>query len=85
MSAPTVLDTDNAGVLSQSTKTVNHSAAKHYRISQAYIRDKVKSLMIWVCKVATGVNASDMFTKPLARRLFEIHKAAIMEPQGTSE
>ena len=41
MEKPTPLRTDNDGVLKQSTKTINHASAKHYRIAQAYIREKV--------------------------------------------
>ena len=40
--SPTVLRTDNAGVFNQSTKAINHTMAKHYRISQAYIRQQVE-------------------------------------------
>ena len=42
MTEPTELSTDNDGVLKQSTKTVNHTTAKHYRIAQAYIREEVR-------------------------------------------
>jgi hypothetical protein len=38
--APTPIVTDNNGVFKQSTKTINHTAAKHYRMAQAYIRHK---------------------------------------------
>ena len=42
---PTLALTDNDGVLKQSTKAINHSTAKHYRIAQAYIRS-----ILW-CKI----------------------------------
>ena len=42
----TELDTDNQGVHIQSTKAINHATAKHFRVSQAFIRGKEEELMI---------------------------------------
>ena len=78
---PTVVQTDNEGVLKQSTKAINHTAAKHYRIAQAYIRNKVEDLTVKVVKVDTADNGADMFTKALHEGPFRRHCAEIMGPQ----
>ena len=80
MSAPTRLQVDNAGVLQQSTKVINHTAAKHYRIAQAYIRQACES---WATLVKCGSeeNGSDIFTKALHSPLFVRHQLTIMGPQ----
>jgi hypothetical protein len=44
MNEPTPLDTDNDGVFKQSTKVINHTTSKHYRINQAFIQSKLKGL-----------------------------------------
>ena len=77
----TLIDSDNAGVISQSTKQVNHTTAKHYRISQAYIRDRNNTAIVKVQKVATAENESDLFTKALTVKPFRTHSQKIMGPQ----
>jgi hypothetical protein len=78
---PTVTATDNDGVFKQSTKTINHTAAKHYRIAQAYIRHKGEDNSINVQPIDTKLNASDMMTKALHTPLFNRHRYTIMGPQ----
>jgi hypothetical protein len=73
--------TDNQGVLQQSTKAINHSTAKHYRIAQAYIRSKVDDQTIKVGSVHTSKNAADIFTKALHAPPFTAHRLTIMGPQ----
>ena len=77
----TILQTDNDGVWKQSTKSINHSIAKHYRISQAYIRSLVKEHVIDVKRVDTKFNPADLFTKALNFPAFERHRAKVMGPQ----
>jgi hypothetical protein len=78
---PTIILTDNDGVFKQSTKTINHTAAKHYRMAQAYIRQKGEDQTIKVEQVDTKLNASDMMTKALHVPLFHRHRYRIMGPQ----
>jgi hypothetical protein len=78
---PTLIVTDNNGVFKQSTKTINHTAAKHYRMAQAYIRQKGEDLSIEVGEINTSYNASDMMTKALHYPLFNRHRYRIMGPQ----
>ena len=81
LSEPTVVVVDNDGVVKQSTKAVNHSTAKHYRVAQAFIRSAVDDLALWVEPVHTSLNPADMFTKALPRDSFTRHRRAIMGPQ----
>jgi hypothetical protein len=81
-SAPTPAYTDNDGVLSQATKAINHAAAKHYRLGQAYVRQLGKSKVIKVKGISTSDNAADIFTKALAAPLFLKHRLTIMGPQA---
>ena len=78
---PTIIVTDNDGVFKQSTKTINHTAAKHYRIAQAYIRHKGEDETIDVQPIDTKLNASDMMTKALHAPLFYRHRYITMGPQ----
>jgi hypothetical protein len=79
--APSPLDTDNDGTFKQSTKQVNHATAKHFRVSQAYIRGLGNEGVVRVEKVGTAHNASDIFTKALPASLFLRHRSTIMGPQ----
>jgi len=81
-SKPSSVYTDNDGVVKQSTKSVNHSSAKHYRISQAYLRSKVNDHSIIILPVDTSLNPADMFTKALPQEAFERHRYTIMGPQS---
>lgn len=82
VSNATRVDTDNQGTFLQSKKQVNHATAKHFRISQAFIRQCDDDGICDVCKVDTTKNHSDIFTKALGKALFFVHRAAIMGPQG---
>jgi len=79
----TVVDVDNAGVVKQSKKMINHAGAKHYRIAQAVIRElcygpeQIAELDL----VPSKLNSSDIFTKPLGGKLFRRHRLAVMGPQ----
>ena len=84
MRLATPLRTDNDGVLKQSTKTINHTTAKHYRIAQAYIREKVSNSTIVVLGEDTETNEADIFTKALLAPAFLRHQATIMGPQTLS-
>ena len=59
----------------------NHTAATHYRMAQAYIRQKGEDLSIEVGPVDTKYNGSDMMTKALHYPLFNRHRYCVMGPQ----
>jgi hypothetical protein len=79
---PTTLRTDNQGAYNQSSKQVNHATAKHFRVTQAYIRGLGDRDVVRVDKVSSADNHADIFTKPLAYAAFARHRAALMGPQA---
>jgi hypothetical protein len=79
---PTPLAVDNDGVRQQSTNSINHSAAKHYRIAQSYIRQKVDDKVAVCNRVDSDLNPSDIYTKALYALLFLRHQGVIMGPQS---
>ena len=82
MDKPTPLRTDNDGVLKQSTKAINHTVAKHYRIAQAYTRQHVQDETVEVLGEDTDNNETDMFTKALHAPKFVKFSLPIMGPQS---
>ena len=72
---------DNAGVVKQAINTTNHAQAKHYRVAQAYIREKCDSNEVLLEQTPTEDNPADFFTKALDKAAFEKHRATIMGPQ----
>jgi hypothetical protein len=79
----TKLGCDNDGVVKQAKKPINHTAAKHYRIAQAYIRDRGPegSGHVDVVSIKSEDNGSDMFTKALAGPAFRRCVDEVMGPQ----
>jgi hypothetical protein len=67
-------------VLKQSTKAINHSGAKHYRIGQAYIRSNGDDGIVLVEGIDTADNPADIFTKALHATAFNRHCDTIMGP-----
>ncbi len=78
---PILLRNDNSGVVKQSTKQVNHTAAKHYRVTQAFIREQVNEGLIKIEQVASAENTADILTKALGKVLFQKHRTNLMGPQ----
>jgi hypothetical protein len=72
---------DNAGVVKQAVNTTNHALAKHYRVSQAYIRQMCDDEEIVMTKIDSEDNPADFFTKALDKGPFEKHRLTIMGPQ----
>jgi hypothetical protein len=73
--------TDNTGVISQSTKAINHTGAKHYRINQAMIKQLNRDQEIKTDYVATDENGADFLTKALPFKAFAKHRLRTMGPQ----
>jgi hypothetical protein len=78
---PTVAYTDNDGVNLQSEKAVNHSAVKHYRVAQHFIRQLCTTKVLESRRVDTDWNESDLGTKPLGAVAFARHVQSIMGDQ----
>ena len=85
VAAPSTCQIDNAGVVAQAINSMSSAQAKHYRISQASIKQYVADEEVRVQKVASADNPADFFTKALDRELFEKHKLTIMGPQDKPE
>jgi hypothetical protein len=79
--APTIALCDNHGVITQSTKQVNHTVAKHFRLAQGYIRCVTDDKIVLPTDVDSEDNQADILTKPLTRIPFEKHRLSIMGPQ----
>jgi hypothetical protein len=79
--SPTLVLTDNEGVLKQSVNAINHAAAKHYRIAQAHIRSMVDNGTIETGGTPSAFNPADMMTKSLDKGAFLRHRFTIMGPQ----
>ena len=60
---------------------VNHAAAKHYRIAQAFIRQICSDGIAKALGIDTTDNPSDIGTKPLSVCSFRRHRLSIMGPQ----
>ena len=73
--------TDNDGVCIQSTKAINHTGAKHYRIAQHMIRQLNDDQIMKTEYVNTKDNGADFLTKPLPVGPFVQHRLATMGPQ----
>ena len=85
VATPSICQIDNAGVVAQAINSMSSAQAKHYRISQASIKQYVADEEVRVQKVASADNPADFFTKALDRELFEKHKLTIMGPQDRPE
>ena len=72
---------DQSGVIVQATNPSNSGSAKHYRLSQAYIRQRCESGEVLIEKVESAENPADMLTKPLVPNTFIKHRAQLMGPQ----
>ena len=68
-----ILQVDNNGVLQLCNNPVHHSRTKHIDILQYYVRDKVKDGTIDLQRVDTSNNVADIFTKPVAKNIFNKH------------
>ena len=68
---------DNDGVCKQSKKPINHNRAKHYRVSQAYIR-MLNNDTIDTTSIDTKLNPADILTKALHSPAFIQHRIRAM-------
>ncbi len=59
----------------------DQNAAKHYRVTQAFIREQVNEGTLKIEQVASTSNTTDILTKALGKVLFQKHRANLMGPQ----
>jgi hypothetical protein len=72
---PTTLFCDNNGAIALSFDQAFHARVKHVDVRYHFICEQVEAKQITVRCVPSAENVSDIFTKPLARPLFEKHRA----------
>jgi len=74
---PLVICTDNNGAKSLSANDSNHGRAKHIDIRYHFIRSHIESQLFVVNHTPGTENTADIFTKPLARVIFQSHVARL--------
>ena len=82
---PVRLHCDNAGVVKQASKQINHTVAKHFRVAQAVVRQQCDERHVEVVHLPSAKDYTDILTKALARTAFEYHRAQLMGPQAASK
>ena len=70
---------DNAACRTKATTKQVSGRNKHFDLRQHYIRNEVTKGNIKLIEVATGDQIADVFTKSLARPIFEKHDTTLME------
>ncbi|GJZ39341.1 hypothetical protein Tco_0585904 [Tanacetum coccineum] len=75
---------DNKGAIDLSKNPVLHSRTKHIEICHHFLHDNVQKGNITIEKVASEDNISDILTKPLKRKLFNLLRLglSLMEPNA---
>ena len=69
---------DNSAAIDMSYDPVSHASTKHIQARDLHIRDLVRDGLIKPIHVKTADNTSDIFTKPLQRKAFQKHRAALL-------
>jgi hypothetical protein len=69
----TPLKVNNNGAISLTSNGTNHSRSKHIDVKFHFIRSHVENGEFSPTYVKTAENTADIFTKPLARVMFESH------------
>jgi hypothetical protein len=72
-----VICTDNNGAKSLSANDSNHGRAKHIDICYHFIRSHIESQLFIINHTPGIVNTTNIFTKPLARVIFQSHVARL--------
>ena len=80
---PIAMYEDNSACRSMVQSPQVSGRNKHFELRQHYVRQQVKAGLVVLKEVSTAEQIADIFTKALARPLFEKHAAALMYvPQG---
>ncbi|SGY32216.1 BQ5605_C002g01334 [Microbotryum silenes-dioicae] len=70
----TLIWKDNQAVIAIALNPAHHGRTKHYSVHHFYIRERVTAGDIRIKYCKTGAMTADIFTKPLARNLFKLHR-----------
>jgi hypothetical protein len=76
-SGPTTIFCDNNGTIALSFDQAFHACVKHVDVWYHFIREQVDAKHLTVKRVSSAKNVADIFTKPLAKPLFEKHRARL--------
>ena len=68
---------DNESSIKLAKNPVFHQRSKHILIKYHSLRDRVEKKQIELCKVDTGLNAADMFTKNVGVGILKVCKELI--------
>jgi Reverse transcriptase (RNA-dependent DNA polymerase) len=71
---PITIFIDNKGAIDLAKNPVHHDRTKHLRKEDHFIRECLHLNLFQVHKIATQSNIADIFTKPLSRLPFELHR-----------
>ncbi|SGY17479.1 BQ5605_C015g07790 [Microbotryum silenes-dioicae] len=74
---PIELKGDNQGAIALTKNPVFHDRTKHLRLTEHFVRERVREGDIVVNYLPTAEMLADMFTKALTRPALEKHRAAI--------
>ena len=78
---PILSKIDNIGAGYMGEQSVTNKRTKHIDLRYHYVREEIQEFKNFDLEyVATKLNTSDIFTKPLDRTLFEFHRDTLMIP-----
>ena len=75
---PALLYEDNAACRSMVTSAQVSGRNKHFELKQHYIRELHQHKILRLLPIATLEQIADIFTKALARPIFETHRASLL-------
>jgi hypothetical protein len=71
---------DNIGAGYMAEQSVTNKRTKHINLRYHYVREEISEFKNFEMEyVATKANTSDIFTKPLDKGLFEVHRDTLMK------
>ena len=76
---PALLYEDNAACRAMVTSAQISGRNKHFELNQHFIRELYNQKVFKLVEVSTQKQIADMFTKALARPIFEIHRKSLLE------
>jgi hypothetical protein len=79
ISLPVKIEIDNTGALFLAENSTTSQRTKHIDVRHHFVRNLIRDGIIVVSFVGTNDNDADLFTKNLAKELFEKHSAGYMK------
>jgi len=76
---PTTVFSDNNGVIAISKNNESHQRSKHLDVKYRYVRERSIANDIKMVYLSTDKMTADLFTKPLARIKFQLHRDTIVQ------